>query len=59
MLDDDCRVCDKRPELVGTQAGIALKMVKKRLFVGVVVRICSKNVNTTFGTAKGHATLER
>jgi len=38
LLDDDRGVGDERPEVVRLQARVALEVVEKGLFVGVVVR---------------------
>jgi len=39
MLDNDRRICDKRPKVIGSKAWIALKVVKESLGIGVVVWI--------------------
>lgn len=43
MLDDDGRVCDERPEVVGEKSRVSLKMGEESRRIGVVVRILGKN----------------
>lgn len=43
MLDDDRRVRDERPEVVGKKSGVSLKVGEESRRIGVVVRILGKD----------------
>jgi hypothetical protein len=44
VLDDDCRVGDQGPKVVGPDSGVPLEVLKKGGLVGVVVGVCTEEV---------------
>ena len=39
MLDDDCRVGNERPEVVGPESGIPLEVGEESRRIGIVIRV--------------------
>jgi hypothetical protein len=40
MLNDDSGISNEGPEIIRTEAGVSLEVVKKSFGVGIVVRVC-------------------
>jgi hypothetical protein len=40
VLDNDCRVCYERPEVVWLESWISLQMFEKSILIGVIIWVC-------------------
>ena len=51
LLDDDCRIGDERPEVVGLDPWVALETLEKRGLVGIVVWIYQNVRHNAYSTS--------
>jgi hypothetical protein len=49
VLDYDCRVGDKRPEVVGLETGISLEVFEEGFLIGIIIRVFVTSVDSIGG----------
>lgn len=49
VLDYDCGVGDKRPEVVGLETGISLEMFEEGFLIGIIIRVFATSVESIGG----------
>ena len=43
MLDNDCRICYQRPEVVWLETWIPLQMFEEGILIGIIIWVCNSS----------------